>query len=395
MEAPDVSESQETRAAFCLILRGVEDVSLISQFSDTAQDRSTLLTVRVAALSGPRGELRKEFPLGSLNPPEDLDRQLRGKGMESLLDADTYLDALTHIEHAAREPGFLLRAGLTQDLSRLGLFGKSMVHSETLWDAIQRAVEGMAYFQAGSSVRVGLRMDRFRLEYSNAYGKSVEATRDCQYFIALFFNLVRLVWGYRSANPVVRFPRCKPEHVALFPDALRVTPATRGVIEIDSFLLRQRLKQGNADLSAAIARTIACFDGYSPSFVDVVRQLQASALHEMHSPISLDAMSRILSIPSRTLQLELRRNGHSFASLRDQARHEAARRELWAGRSVDETAERLGYAQRQSFSEAFSRWEGTPPSAFASRGRGASISSAIARSRPLNSAQNTNIAAMR
>ncbi len=325
--------------------------------------------VRLAFLTGLHGKLAEESPNGAKSAIAEIDTDVLCANEEILINSDIYFDGLSRMEFYASEPAFLIRAGLSQSLTDMGLFGRSLVHSETLWDALQRVRDGLEYIQTGCAVKFSLRMDRFRVEYMNPYRQASKGALDHHYSIGLLVNLVRLASGFAAANPVVRFPRCRPEHAQLFPNASRVGSAAHGIVEFDSFLLRCRLKQGNAGLSAAIARAIHTFESASPSLADIVRNLQAAAIEEMHAPIPLRTMSEILSTPSRTLQFDLRKSGHSFAELRDEARYGAAKKSLLAGRTVRETSEKLGYAQQQSFTEAFCRWEGMAPSTFASRGR--------------------------
>lgn len=325
--------------------------------------------VRLAFLTGLHGKLAEECPKGARSALEDIDTNVLGANEETLINSDIYFDGLSRMEFYASEPAFLIRAGLSQNLTEMGLFGQSVMHSETLWDALQRVRDGLEYMQAGCSFKFSLRLDRFCIDYVNPYDQVSKGALDYQYSVGLLVNLVRTASSFAAANPVVRFPRCRPEHARLFPDAARVAPASHGVVEFDSFLLRRPLEQGNAGLSAAIALAMESIESASPSLHDIVRHLQAAAIQEMHAPIPLNVMSEILSVPSRTLQFDLRRSGHSFAGLRDEARYAAARESLLAGRTVRETSERLGYAQQQSFTEAFIRWEGMAPSTFASRGR--------------------------
>ncbi len=66
------------------------------------------------------------------------------------------------------------------------------------------------------------------------------------------------------------------------------------------------------------------------------------------------------------LQHKLRNEGARFDQLRDATRHRRARKRLLEGRSIKEVAADIGFEHRQGFSEAFSKWEGMPPSEFRS-----------------------------
>ncbi len=102
---------------------------------------------------------------------------------------------------------------------------------------------------------------------------------------------------------------------------------------------------------------------------DVVPQvIHLIRTHLAEGVFDLERTARELGIGARTLQRRLQDVGISFSSLRDQVRSEAAlvliRR---ADLSIDELADRLGYAERSNFTHAFSRWTGMTPGAFRRR----------------------------
>jgi AraC-like DNA-binding protein len=78
---------------------------------------------------------------------------------------------------------------------------------------------------------------------------------------------------------------------------------------------------------------------------------------------SLEQVASELHLDERTIRRHLAAEGTSFRALRDEVR-EALAVELLAqvGLSVNEVAHRLGYTDATSFSHAFRRWRGVPPS---------------------------------
>ncbi|MBY0276793.1 AraC family transcriptional regulator [Candidatus Binatia bacterium] len=101
-------------------------------------------------------------------------------------------------------------------------------------------------------------------------------------------------------------------------------------------------------VAATIRRMLAA--GVTPQRSDVARQLHVS---------------------ERTLQRQLESEGTTFKSVRDDVRTELSRA-LLSDRSmkVEAIARSLGYAEVASFSKAFARWSGGPPSTFRSAGAG-------------------------
>ena len=69
-----------------------------------------------------------------------------------------------------------------------------------------------------------------------------------------------------------------------------------------------------------------------------------------------------LYMTTRTLRRRLLDEGTSFAELRDEVRQTLAEELLSGpGLSVEQIAERLGYAEATSFVNAFKRWRGRTP----------------------------------
>lgn len=100
-----------------------------------------------------------------------------------------------------------------------------------------------------------------------------------------------------------------------------------------------------------------------PLIVAQVRRVIHSRLAEPN--LSLADAAKQLAMSARTLQRRLNEAHVSFRQLRDQARHQEARR-LLSRRDLnsEQVALALGYTDRSNFVRAFERWEGTGPRAF-------------------------------
>ncbi len=87
-------------------------------------------------------------------------------------------------------------------------------------------------------------------------------------------------------------------------------------------------------------------------------------------------MARLMNTSPRTLKRRLQEEGTTFRALLAQARGAMAETLLGdAGLSLADVAERLGFSDLSSFSQAFKRWYGVPPGAYrsaAQRGSGRS-----------------------
>jgi AraC-like DNA-binding protein len=80
---------------------------------------------------------------------------------------------------------------------------------------------------------------------------------------------------------------------------------------------------------------------------------------------SLKQLAECLNMSARTLQRRLAENGYGWSELRDQIRFQLAVQALRSKRlNIEEISDKLGFSDRHSFTRAFKRWSGHPPSAY-------------------------------
>src|SRR5439155_14958410 len=91
-------------------------------------------------------------------------------------------------------------------------------------------------------------------------------------------------------------------------------------------------------------------------------------LVRLAAPPDLEHVAATLHMSDRTLRRRLADEGVSFRGLLDEIRAQIAEELLVSGGlPVAEVAERLGYLEVSSFSQAFRRWKGVGPREFRSR----------------------------
>ncbi|WP_420958865.1 AraC family transcriptional regulator [Burkholderia gladioli] len=82
-------------------------------------------------------------------------------------------------------------------------------------------------------------------------------------------------------------------------------------------------------------------------------------------PLSLEEMARMMSTSTRTLKRRLQEDGTTFRTLLNESRSAMAETLLSDVRlTLTEIAERLGYSDLSSFSQAFKRWYGVAPQVY-------------------------------
>jgi AraC-like DNA-binding protein len=97
-------------------------------------------------------------------------------------------------------------------------------------------------------------------------------------------------------------------------------------------------------------------------------QVRDHLVTRLAAPPDLDRVAASLHMSDRTLRRRLADEGVSFRGLLDEIREQlAAELLITGGLSVAEVAERLGYVEVSSFSQAFRRWKGVGPRDYRSR----------------------------
>jgi AraC-like DNA-binding protein len=94
----------------------------------------------------------------------------------------------------------------------------------------------------------------------------------------------------------------------------------------------------------------------------VAGNVRAQILRKPGEFPSMQVVAERLSTSTRTLHNQLAREGTSYRELIEETRETLAEELLSSSRlTVDEIAQRLGYADTSSFVAAFKRWKGIPP----------------------------------
>jgi AraC-like DNA-binding protein len=99
-----------------------------------------------------------------------------------------------------------------------------------------------------------------------------------------------------------------------------------------------------------------------PQLINRVREAMLTARGEFQD---LAGVAKTLGVSERTLKRKLQAEGAAFSEISDNVRCEHASALLRDPKlSIDEVAERTGYADTSNFSRAFRRWTGKTPAAF-------------------------------
>ncbi|MFC7446430.1 AraC family transcriptional regulator [Rhodococcus daqingensis] len=307
-------------------------------------------------------------------------RCLRGTGLTpgDLDDADAVVDAgdeirivrnvLAGVPTEVRGDGSWLgaAAGARYTLGQAGVLGFALIASPTLGDAMRI---GMRHLGASNAfVRVGL----------NAGGAEVRVTFDdsdidedvrpflvARDLMAILQVLTHVTAGSTSHGRLeLRLPRVPAIETAAAGLVDRIEfGRPRNVTVLPAEFLARPLPQADARTAEVCARHCS----------DLVEQrrlrrgtsgaVRAALLRDPARPPSMRGVAGELGVSERTLRSRLEFERTSFRVIRDEVREALALDMLGTSAlSVEEVARRLGYAETASFTRAFTRWRGAPPS---------------------------------
>jgi AraC-like DNA-binding protein len=297
------------------------------------------------------------------------------------LDADRLQDAsaevtardertvITNLLGALGHPDDIgLEAGKRYHLTTYGIWGFALISSPTLRSAIDVGLRYLDLTFAFSRVTTRETDHEFQFVFDTPdiplSLQRFAVERDA----AAIGVIKRELLGGPVSALRVSFTFPPPSRPDRYTEAFDVTPqfgADENVLAFDPASIDLPLPQANehtAALAQAQCRDLMEQRQARTGLSGQVRDLLLA--HPSHPPSAEGVASR-LNISSRTLRHRLAAEGTSFRELLDEVRQRLAEEMLLSGRlTVAETAQRLGYLELSSFSQAFRRWNGMGPRAY-------------------------------
>ena len=306
---------------------------------------------------------------------------LRGTGLkaEQLLRPDLLVSRqqeLQLIENLVRQAGVQvvlgIQAGMKYHVTAFGVLGFAIMSSRNVRSAMD---VGLQYFNLtfafsrfivtddGDETHVTLEVDADVPAHVAAF----VVERD----LAALISVARDLYHLEPMINKVQFQHPMPDMFHVYQDFFGVTPvfnAPTNRVSFDKARMLQPLPQANElACMAALQQCQQLLEARKirQGVADNVRQRLIA------SPAYMPDMQRVaneLCVTARTLRRHLQAENTSFAELRDEVRMTLADEFLRSSRlSVEQIAERLGYAESTSFINAFKRWHGMTPYVFQKR----------------------------
>lgn len=273
------------------------------------------------------------------------------------------------MEQSARETGnelFGLHLGESMRPEDFGLWARYALCASDLRTMIERAIRTLSFYESvsefGLDISGGLARWSYKIYEPSSFGRRHNVDHDLwpmltalRYYLGADWTPVRAEFDYdpplhwrrleeRFCAPVI-FGR--PSNAIVFESHLLKSPAIK------------RNPLANRVTFADLGRAVSC---RSPrTILEATRELIRVRLTEPLTDI--DGVALLLGVSSRSLQRQLSEEGFTYRELLEQVRMQRALDLISESpESITEIAINLGYGDSTSFTRAFRRWNGYPPS---------------------------------
>lgn len=272
------------------------------------------------------------------------------------------------------QPGIGLKAGQRYHLSTYGIWGFAMLSSPTFRSAASLGLRYLDLTYAFYGMRLEEHGDEVHLVFEDrgipAELRAFILERDS----AGMLRIQRDLLGQHL--PLSRVDLClpRPADCSWYTDSYGIEP--RFAQADNRFVLRQELLDqplpgANPQVAHHCEEQCHALLTKRRERSGLAGQIRARLLSSPGRLPDMEEIAQQLNLSSRTLRRRLLDEGSSFRLLLEEVRQTLAE-ELLAigGLTLEEIAERLGYAEVSNFIHAFKRWKGLPPHQYRQRRHG-------------------------
>ena len=264
--------------------------------------------------------------------------------------------------------GVGVRAGSRYQLTTYGIFGFALISSPTLRSAVE---VGLRYFDltfAFSRIEPRDVGDRFELVFTAPDVPAAVRRFVVERDLAAVRTIARDLVADADRPLEIQFAFDEPDHIEPYIEVFEARPVFGGdetLLRLPREVIDEPLPRADAQAAAFaqaqcrdLLRTRAARSGLAARVQDLLTTDPAK-------PPTADEAARALAMSTRTLRHRLAAEGSSYRGLLQEMRSRLAEEMLVSGRlTVTETAQRLGYVEVSSFSQAFHRWHGCGPAEY-------------------------------
>jgi AraC-like DNA-binding protein len=269
-------------------------------------------------------------------------------------------------------PGLGLEAGIRYHLTTYGIWGFAMISSPTWRSAIDIGLRYLDLTFAFTRIRardrgtefhlvldapdIPLALRRFVIERDSA---AIQTIQHELFASPIHIREIR----YAFAAP----PSGTQRHAEIFGVAPEFD-ASESAVGIPPEILDLPLPQANEHTTAIAREQCRQLLASRHARTGMAGRVRDHLLARPASPPDAEQVATALHVSERTMRRRLAEEGMTFRGLLDEIREQLAEEFLMtSGMSVAEVAQRLGYVEVSSFSQAFRRWKKVGPREFRTR----------------------------
>jgi AraC-like DNA-binding protein len=266
-------------------------------------------------------------------------------------------------------PGLGLEAGVRYHLTTYGMWGYALISSRSWRSAVDVGLRYVDLTFAFTDIRardrgamrhmvleapgIPLALQRFVVERDGAAIQTMQ-----EELLGVPAPLLELAFAFPAPAGAI------DRYVEIFGVVPRFG-ADENALGFDPELIDRPLPQANEHTAAIVQEQCRQLLATRNSRAGLAGQVRDALLARPAAPPDLACVAAALHMSERTLRRRLAGEGVSFRALLDEIREQLAEELLVrGGLSVAEVAERLGYLEVSSFSQAFRRWKGVGPRAY-------------------------------
>lgn len=260
---------------------------------------------------------------------------------------------------------FGLIAGLRYHVTTHGMWGFAVMSSDSLRSAIEIALRYFDLSYSFNRVRFELEANEARLFYDDTDNpddlRATLVERDIAALVTIGRDIVGRIVPIRSLQLRAKRPR----YADAFESLLGVTArfgAAVNCVSWDPSVLETPQPLGDKLGQRICEEQCRALIEHRAARAGIAGSVRARILDRRSEFPSMKTVAAELGMTTRTLRNQLGREATSYRELVEEIRQTLAEELLsTTAATVDEIAERLGYADASSFITAFKRWNGVSP----------------------------------
>jgi AraC-like DNA-binding protein len=266
-------------------------------------------------------------------------------------------------------PGLGLDAGSRYHLTTYGIWGFALISSSTLREAISVGLRFLdltyTFVDVSTQERAGELLLVLDDEAVPPEVRRFMVERDA----AAIMLIQRELFGRSIALRRVAFRYPPPPDARPYEEIFGTRPqfaARQNIAAVDAAVLDRPLPQASPYAAQLSQRQCRELLDRRRVRLGVAGRVRHELLKDPRRMPSQDQVAATLHMSVRTLRRQLAYEGTTFRALVEETRQLLAEELLATGHlTIEEIADRVGYAEASSFVHAFKRWKGTPPRRYA------------------------------